>query len=67
MAKGIFELYLSSITSALKRGDATEHTHRPALKSLIESFTKGITATNEPKHSCIQFMKRKIQPDFTNE
>jgi predicted helicase len=44
-----FDHYLKSITAALKRGDATEHTHRPALKTLIESRAKGITATNEPK------------------
>lgn len=44
-----FNDYLKSITSALKRGDATEHTHRPALKTLVESFAKNITATNEPK------------------
>lgn len=30
-------------------GNSTEHTHRPALKVLIESLTRGITATNEPK------------------
>jgi hypothetical protein len=44
-----FDNYLKSIAVALKRGDATEHTHRPALKILIESLAKGITATNEPK------------------
>ena len=44
-----FDTYLKSLTAALKRGDATEHTHRPALKTLIESFANGITATNEPK------------------
>jgi predicted helicase len=44
-----FNNYLKSITTALKRGDATEHTHRPAFKTLIESFAAGITATNEPK------------------
>jgi len=33
----------------LSLGNATEHTHRPALKTLIESLQKGITATNEPK------------------
>lgn len=44
-----FDNYLKSIISALKRGNSTEHTHRPALKSLVESFSQGITATNEPK------------------
>ena len=42
--------YLNQIEKALHAGDATEHTHRPALKALIESLSKGLTATNEPKH-----------------
>ncbi|MFY9611343.1 MAG: hypothetical protein WAU45_22375 [Blastocatellia bacterium] len=41
--------YCKKIESALKAGNATEHTHRPALKSFIESLESGITATNEPK------------------
>ena len=41
--------YLKSIGKNLASGDATEHTHRPALKSLIESLAAKITATNEPK------------------
>lgn len=41
--------YCQLIEKALARGDATEHTHRPALKTLIESLAKGLTATNEPK------------------
>lgn len=43
-----FENYLSAIEKALKLGNATEHTHRPALKTLVESFGK-VVATNEPK------------------
>ena len=27
--------YVKSVSRALKRGDATEHTHRPALKALL--------------------------------
>ena len=42
-------IYLSDIRNNLARGNATEHTHRPALKVLLETFGKGITATNEPK------------------
>lgn len=34
----------------LKTGDATEHTHRPALKVLLEHLAKEIIVTNEPKH-----------------
>jgi predicted helicase len=41
--------YLKAIEKALAAGNATEHTHRPALKSFIESLADGITATNEPK------------------
>jgi predicted helicase len=41
--------YLKTIEKELSAGNATEHTHRPALKYLIESLGNGITATNEPK------------------
>lgn len=44
-----FENYLKEINQAYQRGDATEHTHRPALKTMIEAAGKAITATNEPK------------------
>jgi len=30
-------------------GNATEHTYRPALKSLLEKMTTALTVTNEPK------------------
>lgn len=41
--------YIKEITKNLERGDSTEHTHRPALKALLETIGKGITATNEPR------------------
>ncbi len=42
--------YLAAIETALKAGNATEHTHRPALKALLESIGGAdITATNEPQ------------------
>jgi len=41
--------YLRKIEHALKAGNATEHTHRPALKALIEALRPQITATNEPR------------------
>jgi hypothetical protein len=41
--------YLRSIQRNFSSGLAAEHTHRPALKTLIESFGRGIDATNEPK------------------
>ena len=44
-----FAEYLAMIRKEHGAGDATEHTHRPALKTLLESAGKGITATNEPK------------------
>ncbi len=45
----IFKDYLTQIEQACKAGNATEHTHRPALKDLLEASQPGITATNEPK------------------
>ncbi len=45
----IFKDYLAQIEQAYKAGNATEHTHRPALKNLIEAFQPGVIATNEPK------------------
>ena len=41
--------YLHQIETAFAAGNATEHTHRPALKTLLESLQAGIVATNEPK------------------
>jgi hypothetical protein len=41
--------YLKALSSALAKGDATEHTHRPALKTYLESLAPGLTATNEPR------------------
>ncbi len=44
-----FATYLKDIETAFQAGNATEHTHRPALKNLIESLNSGIRAINEPK------------------
>jgi len=44
-----FSAYQQQIEKALAAGNATEHTHRPALKTLIESLASGVMATNEPK------------------
>lgn len=41
--------YLRKIEKTLTAGNATEHTYRPALKTLIESIKTDITATNEPR------------------
>jgi len=45
------EEYLRKLEHALRRGDATEHTHRPALKELIEALDENVVCTNEPKRS----------------
>ena len=41
--------YIRTIEKELALGNATEHTHRPALKALLESLGDGIVATNEPR------------------
>ncbi|HDY64727.1 MAG TPA: hypothetical protein ENH84_00645 [Phycisphaerae bacterium] len=41
---------MKTIQKNLAAGDATENTHRPALKTFLESIARKITATNEPKH-----------------
>ncbi|MCC6946410.1 MAG: N-6 DNA methylase [Bradyrhizobiaceae bacterium] len=43
-----FKNYLSQMEAALRAGNATEHTHRPSLKALLEASDKTLTATNEP-------------------
>ena len=45
----IYREYARKLQTNLTPGNATEHTHRPALKSLLESALNGIAATNEPK------------------
>ncbi|MDD3581947.1 MAG: N-6 DNA methylase, partial [Desulfobacca sp.] len=44
-----FKTYLQSLRSDLARGNASEHTHRPSLKILLESLGDRLTATNEPR------------------
>ena len=44
-----FRTYVKRLSDNLGLGNATEHTHRSALETLIESVCDGITATNEPK------------------
>jgi hypothetical protein len=48
----LFEQALKAYLAEIKKNLAhspTEHTHRPALKSFVESFGSGILATNDPK------------------
>ncbi len=40
--------YLAALAKNLAHGDATEHTHRLALQTLLQAVGKTITATNEP-------------------
>jgi hypothetical protein len=42
--------YIAEIDKIYRAGNATEHSYRPALKTLFENLTKGLTITNEPKH-----------------
>lgn len=50
MDKQGMKTYITSLEQNLKLGNATEHTHRPALKTLIESLEEpSVRATNEPK------------------
>ena len=43
--------YISRIEANLATGDSTEHTHRPALKILVESLRPAVIAINEPRRS----------------
>jgi predicted helicase len=42
--------YLAELDKLYRAGNATEHSYRPALKTLLENITSGLTITNEPKH-----------------
>ena len=42
-------IYLRKIEAAHQQGNDTEHTHRPALKTLLEALDPRIVATNEPR------------------
>ena len=46
MGTDAIAVYLEQINRAVAKGDATERTHRPALKTLIEALGEKITATN---------------------
>ena len=41
--------YLHALEKELAAGNATEHTHRPALEAFLETVGDKITATNEPQ------------------
>ncbi|CEG24555.1 type ISP restriction/modification enzyme [Peribacillus simplex] len=44
----VFSIYNKNIEKELNYGRTTEHTFRPAFKSLIESLDSNLHATNEP-------------------
>ena len=44
----LFRDYIRELQDSIALGNSTEHTHRPALKTLLESIRNGIVATNEP-------------------
>ena len=44
-----FRAYLQTLSRSLELGNATEHTHRPALKVLLETVDITIDAVNEPR------------------
>ena len=45
-----FEEYIKKIESDYRRGSATEYTYRGSLELLVESYAKGVDASNDPKH-----------------
>jgi predicted helicase len=50
MTTNSLHTYIQSLEKELSAGDTTEHTHRPALKALLEALNPDIIATNEPQH-----------------
>jgi type I restriction-modification system DNA methylase subunit len=42
--------YIVEIDKIYRSGKGTEHSYRPALKTIFEALTSGLTITNEPKH-----------------
>ncbi len=44
------ESYLKRLEQNLIAGNATEHTHRPALQELLQGLQPGLQVTNEPRH-----------------
>ena len=44
-----FRTYVQTLRASLELGNATEHTHRPALKALLETLDITVDAVNEPR------------------
>ena len=48
-ALAAFRTYLHEVARNLEAGNATEHTHRPALQQLVEALDPQVRVVNEPK------------------
>ena len=49
-SQAALKAYLAAVEQALRAGNATEHTHRPALETLLEALGgAGVDAINEPR------------------
>ncbi|ANV85260.1 hypothetical protein AWQ21_13290 [Picosynechococcus sp. PCC 7003] len=60
----MFDSYLSELITAVKQGNATEHTHRATLQKLLQSLDNGLTVTNEPKRIDCGAPDLLIQKDY---
>src|SRR5579885_2400925 len=51
MSEATLRSYLGKIEQEYRKGDATEHSYRPAFKDLLDALghSQQISATNEPK------------------
>ena len=47
---GLVRKYLAEVAVQWKTGQATEHSYRPALKTLLEGLLKNVIVINEPQH-----------------
>lgn len=61
ITRNAFRNYAQELKSHLTSGEATEHSYRPALQSLIKSFGPTIQVTNEPGQ---KGKGGKNKPDF---
>jgi hypothetical protein len=48
MTVNSMHIYIQSLEKELSAGDATEHTHRPALKALLESLNPDVILSAKP-------------------
>ena len=48
-------IYIQSLEKELAAGNTTEHSHRPALKTLFQALNPVITATNEREYCFVAY------------